>query len=406
MKIIFLNRYFYPDHSATSQMLSDLAFYLAEHQHEIHVITSRQIYDDPRAKLAPLEIFKSITIHRVWTSSFGRHFLPGRLVDYLSFYLCCCGCLFRICRKGDMVVAKTDPPMLSDTVAFVTRLRKAVLVTWLQDLFPEVATALNMRGFNKFTASLLQWLRNRSLHRAVTNVVVGEEMQSRLVREHIPAEKIRVIHNWADGELIKPLARTNNPLVREWGLQDKFIVGYSGNLGRGHDYEVILEAARKLKPHKQIVFLFIGGGAGIEKLKSVQQHDDLDNVVYQNYQRRETLTFSLGVSDIHLITLRPEMTGLMVPSKFYGVAAAGKPVLFVGTEECEIARIIREAQCGEIIKPGDGTGLADKILILQQSPSLLMEMGRRARKVFDEKFTSVHAFRQWELLLEKVISRR
>ena len=180
-------------------MLTDLAFYLAQHNHDIHVITSRQIYDDPGAKLTPRENVNGVTIHRVWTSSFGRHVLPGRLLDYLAFYLFCCRRLFFICRPGDIVIAKTDPPMLSVAVGFVTRLRKSGLVTWLQYLFPEVAVALQVRGFNKFTANLSQWLRNWSSHRAVMNVVVGEEMQSRLVRENIPAEKICVIHNWADG---------------------------------------------------------------------------------------------------------------------------------------------------------------------------------------------------------------
>ena len=403
MKIIFLNRYFYPDHSATSQLLSDFAFYLAKHNHEIHVITSRQRYDEPGARLPARENIHGVTIHRVWTSSFGRHFLPGRLLDYLSFYLGCSWRLFCICRQGDVVVAKTDPPMLSVAVGFVTRLRKAILVNWLQDLFPEVAMALQLRGFNSVTANILQWMRNRSLHRAVMNVVVGEEMQSRLIKENIPAEKIRVIHNWADGELIQPLARDNNPLVREWGLQDKFIIGYSGNLGRGHEFATILAAAENLKDYQDIVFLFIGGGENLERVRFEQRQRALNNIIFKPYQQREMLGLSLGLPDIHLITLRSEVTSLMVPSKFYGIAAAGKPVLFIGGGQCEIAQIIRETGCGDCIEAGEVDVLKGVILHLQCTPAVLLDMGMRARQIFDERYSSLRAFKHWDLLLSHVV---
>jgi glycosyltransferase involved in cell wall biosynthesis len=405
MKIIFLNRYFHPDHSATSQMLSDLAFYLAGRGHEIHVITSRQRYDEARANLVPQEYINGVTIHRVWTSIFGRSFLPGRLLDYLSFYLCCCWRLFRICRQGDIVVAMTDPPMLSVAVGVVTRLRKAKLVNWLQDLFPEVAMALHLWGFNAVTTNILQWLRNRSLHSAKMNVVVGEEMQSRLLSEDIPSGKISIIHNWADGDLIKPLARDNNPLVREWGLQDKFIIGYSGNFGRGHEFATILDAAENLKDYQDIIFLFIGGGEKFAMISSEQRRRALGNIIFKPYQEREMLCFSLGLPDIHLITLRPEMTGLMVPSKFYGIAAAGKPMVFIGAEHCEIAQIIRATGCGDCIEAGEVDVLTGVILHLRQNPAVLMDMGKWARQIFDERYSSGRALKQWEMLLSEIDGR-
>jgi colanic acid biosynthesis glycosyl transferase WcaI len=403
MKIIFLNRYFYPDHSATSQMLSDLAFYLAGHGHEVHVITSRQRYDNARADLDPQAHYHGVTIHRIWTSGFGRHFLPGRLLDYLSFYVSCCWRLFRICRQGDIVIAKTDPPMLSAAVGVVTRWRKAVLVNWLQDLFPEVAVLLHTRGINEFSAKVLKWIRDRSLHSARMTVVVGEEMQTRLVDEHVPGEKISIIHNWADGDLIRPVAKEDNPLLRVWGTRDKFVVAYSGNLGRGHDYQTILETAVQLMDYNDIVFLFVGGGANFERMQSEQNKRKLGNIIFKPYQTRELLRFSLGLPDLHLITLRPEMTGLMVPSKFYGIAAAGKPALFIGDSRCETARIIRETGCGDCIGTGAADVLAGLILHLQQNPAVISDMGKRARQVFDERYSSVRAFKQWEQLLSEIV---
>jgi colanic acid biosynthesis glycosyl transferase WcaI len=135
VKVVFVNRYFFPDHSATSQILSDLAFFLAERGWEVHVVTSRQRYDDAGAGLLPHEIVQRVRIHRVWTSGFGRRWLPGRAVDYLSFYLAAAWRLIALLSAGDIVVAKTDPPLISVVAAVAARMRRAKLVNWWQDVF-------------------------------------------------------------------------------------------------------------------------------------------------------------------------------------------------------------------------------------------------------------------------------
>jgi len=144
MKIVFLNRYFFPDHSATSQLLSDLTFHLASQGREVHVITSRQLYDEPDTPLLSKEVVNGVMVQRVWTSRFGRGSLPGRALDYLTFYLSTLFALLRTVSRGDIVVAKTDPPLLSLVVAPVAWLKGARLVNWLQDVFPEVAGAVGM----------------------------------------------------------------------------------------------------------------------------------------------------------------------------------------------------------------------------------------------------------------------
>jgi len=144
-KLIFVNRFFFPDHSATSQMVSDLAFALAAAGFDVQVVTSRLRYDDPAAELPGREAIAGVQVHRVRTTRFGRHLLPGRALDYLTFYLSAAWRLFRLLRRGDVVVAKTDPPLISVPVGWVAGLRGARLVNWLQDLFPEVAAALGIR---------------------------------------------------------------------------------------------------------------------------------------------------------------------------------------------------------------------------------------------------------------------
>jgi colanic acid biosynthesis glycosyl transferase WcaI len=144
-RVFFLNRYFFPDHSATSQILSQLAFHLAESGRNIHVITSQQIYDNPGACLAAQEVLRGVTIHRISSTQFGRSALLGRAIDYLSFYVAAWRLLFATADRGDILVPMTDPPLLSIIGMRVARRRRAHLVNWLQDIYPEIAAALNVR---------------------------------------------------------------------------------------------------------------------------------------------------------------------------------------------------------------------------------------------------------------------
>ncbi|MEZ5591140.1 MAG: glycosyltransferase family 4 protein [Gammaproteobacteria bacterium] len=315
MKIIFINRYFYPDHSATSQILTDLAFFLAGQGREVHIITSRQRYDDPAARLAAVDVVGQVQVHRVWTSRFGRAGLLGRTFDYLSFYLSAGWRAWRLSRRDDLLVSKTDPPLASMLGAWVARRRGARLVNWLQDLFPEVAVALNVRGMAGRVGQFLQRRRNASLHTAAINVVIGERMAQRLRAEGIPERQLCVIHNWADGDAIQPVAAATNPLRREWGLEGRFVIGYSGNMGRAHEFETLLNAMASLSIEQNplappIVFLFIGGGHQREHLQAEAQRRGITNVQFRAYQPRERLRESLGVADVHVISLRPELEGI------------------------------------------------------------------------------------------------
>ena len=385
-KIIFINRYFYPDHSATSQMVSDLAFDLGEQEWRVHVITSRQRYGDPASRLPAIETCQGITVHRIWTTRFGRLRLIGRSLDYVTFYLSAGWRLWRLARRGDIIVAKTDPPLISVVAGGVGRLRAAVLVNWIQDLFPEVASALGVPGMNGWVASMLRRLRNASLRIARMNVVVGDHMAARVRGEGINASRIRIIHNWADGAAIRPQNGAENPLRQKWGLADKFVVGYSGNMGRAHEFTTILEAATLLNSEPEIVFLFIGDGAQRPWIEESVREKGLQNFVFKPYQSREHLAQSLSVADVHLISLRSGLEGLMVPSKFYGIAAAARPVLYIGDLDGEIGAILRKADCGVVISEGDAGSLAAQVRRLDSEYDLCLDMGRNARAVFDQRF--------------------
>jgi len=411
MKLIFINRYFYPDVSATSQMLSGIAFGLAERGKKVTVITSRQLYEDAASRLPTKETLQGVEIRRAWTTRLGRHNLAGRACDYLTFYISASWLLWRISRKGDVVIAKTDPPMLSVAAGPIVRLRGCVLVNWLQDLFPEVAEASGIaRGLVfRSICGMLRALRNRSLKLAAMNVALGERMAAYLRRLGVSESRICTIPNWADGALVGPIDPSCNELRRTWGLRDKFVVGYSGNLGRAHEYKSLLRAIEYIEQlpdveqPTSIAWFFVGGGALYEALERDVRDRGLRSVRFAPYQPRERLAESLSSADVHLVSLRPGLEGLIVPSKFYGIAAAGRPTVFIGDDDGEIARLIRRHDCGVQVATDDGVRLAETILELCADRAYCQRMGANARRAFDAHFDRSIAVKQWLHLIDMLV---
>lgn len=399
-KVIFINRYFYPDHSATSQLLTDLTFALAREGMNVRVITSRQMYDDPLFKLSAIESVNGVSITRIWTSRFGRKWIWGRAIDYLTFYFSATWRLAFTVDQDDVIIAKTDPPLISVFAAAIAKLRTATLINWIQDLFPEIASALGVKGI-KLLASLLQNLRNFSLRLAKFNVVLGNRMAERVITQGINPHRIKVIHNWADGKEVKPIPHDRNRLRLEWALENKFVIGYSGNMGRAHEFRTIINTAEFLKTETDIVFLFIGNGAYRAWLEQEVIKRGLSNVVFKPYQEREKLPQSLGAADVHLISLLPALEGLIVPSKFYGIAAAGRPVLYIGDLDGEIPRILRDEKCGLTILPGEAEQMANCLRQWLANKELVAEMGRNARIVFERRFDKERALALWRGMLQQ-----
>lgn len=396
--IIFINRYFYPDHSATSQLLSDLVFHLGEEGKNVQVITGRYLYDSSENKLPALENIGSVSIKRIWTTHFGRGNLFGRAIDYLSFYFSAFFVLFRLIGKDDYVIAKTDPPMISVIASIITRLKSAKLINWTQDLFPEVGTELGIKVL-EYAKPVLLKLRNSALKNAYLNIVIGDTMKDKLIKLGIDNNKIKIIPNWSNGDTIYPVPASDNPLRGQWGLSDKIIIGYSGNMGRAHEFNTILDIAESLKYDEEYVFLFIGSGAKRQWIESEVQRRDLKNVIFKPYQDRELLHLSLSLPNIHFISLLPNLEGLIVPSKYYGVAAAGRPCLFIGDSCGEISRILKKYQCGYSINPGDVQKGVDIIKSMKTDIDDYTNMGINARNMYCENFDIDVALKSWMRIL-------
>jgi glycosyltransferase involved in cell wall biosynthesis len=192
-----------------------------------------------------------------------------------------------------------------------------------------------------------------------------------------------------------------------WGLSDAFVVGYSGNLGRAHETDTLIEAMVMMEEMAgtgatPVRWLFIGGGALLEPLKAETARRALTSVQFRPYQPGALLAQSLSAADVHLVSLRPELEGFIVPSKFYGVCAAGRPTIFIGDENGEIAHLIAQHRCGRAVAMGDGRGLARAILDLAADPAACRAMGARARCACLAGFDKEPATLRWEQLLLEV----
>ncbi len=394
-----MNRYFHPDQSATSQVLTDLVRELTARGFAVQIICSRQLYDDPGVRLPRREPAFGARIHRVATTHFGRSRLLGRTFDYATFYLSAAAALLGLLRQGDVLVVKTDPPLMSLLAAPLAAIKRVSLVNWQQDVFPEIATHLGANPLPRWLDRLLRRLRNASLRASRMNVVIGSRMRDYFVAAGIPRSKLRVIENWADADAIKPKLPDASALRTRLGLGDRFVACYSGNLGRAHEFDTLLAAAQTLKSDPTFVFLIIGGGVKMEALKRAVANLALDNFRFLPYQPRESLEDSLAAADVHLVSLLPVLEGLIVPSKLYGILAAGRPLIFIGDSDGDVARVIGEGGCGITVPVGGAGALVDVLRQMRTMPQIRAGMGTRARQLLCERYTLRDAVERWIALL-------
>jgi glycosyltransferase involved in cell wall biosynthesis len=403
VRLIILNQFFYPDHSATSQLMTDLAESLVAGGAEVTALAGRGLYNGGSG-LRKREEYRGVRVERAWSTGFGKSSAVGRLADYLTFYLGAALKLFSLPRHN-VVMALTTPPLIGLLALVACRARRMRFVALVQDVYPDVGVALGTFRRGGLLTGALDRLNRLILKGADRVIVLGGCMREVVASKGVAAERIDVIHNWADGEEIKPLAAgEENPFVAEQSLAGRFVVLFSGNFGRVNDFETPLEAARLLKRRDDIRFLFVGDGAKACDIEEFVRANDLPNVLVLPYQPRERLRHSLAAGAAHLVTLAPGLAGLSVPSKTYGILAAGRPLLFVGDARSDVARLVSENGCGAVVETGDAEGLARAISTWATDPVLVREMGRASRRLFERRFDRKHAVAAYTDSLKRCLS--
>ena len=390
-RIIFVNRVYWPSTLATAQLLTDLAEGLAARGWAVHVIAAGEASTRQNG----------VTIHRTGTAE--KHGgLISRALSHRRFLRAARWKLTTLVRPGDLVVPMTDPPLLAAAVAREATARGAQVVPWIQDIYPEIA-AVHFGRLADFFLSPLKVSRDSVWRSAATCVTLGEDMARTVARQGVPAARMAIIPNWAPRELHAPAPADAIAGCRQrWGVAGKFAVAYSGNLGRVHEFETILQAADLLRDRPEVVFLFIGQGARFDEVNAAAHARGLANVRLFPPEPRENLAASLAAADAHLVTLRPEYSALVFPSKLAGVLAAGRPVLFVGPVAGDIGQLVAREQCGAALAPGDCAGLAAAITRWQSDAGLRSGLGAHARATYERQFTGEAALARWDELLRRL----
>jgi len=269
-------------------------------------------------------------------------------------------------------------------------------------VYPEVLVRTGFLSENSWITRGLSWCSKWLYERMERVIVIGRDMQELVAaRLDDAAERIVLIPNFGDRDQIVPTPKDTNGVLEQLGLRDKFVVQYSGNLGRTHGLNHVMEAAQRLEQTSDVHFLFIGAGAMRNWILATCERLAIRNVSVLGYVQRNELTVSLNACDVSLVSFAQGMAGVSVPSRMYNILAAGKPIIAVADESSELARVVREAEVGWVVPPGQPDLIAAAVLEAQRSPERLIEMGLNARRA-SEQFTLARVVASYRNLIDDV----
>jgi glycosyltransferase involved in cell wall biosynthesis len=343
-RLLVVNQYYWPGVEATAHLLTELCQSLVD-EYEIRVLTGvlRGHEQLPRR-----EVRNGVEIVRVSSTAFERANLGLRALNYASYI----GSSLLQGLTGprpDLVLCMTDPPMVGDVGLAIARRFGVPLLVISEDVFPEIATQLG-RLNNRVLVATLRQLIGLYLKRADRVVAIGDTMRSRLEEKGAPADRIRVIPNWVDTEAISP-----RPLDNAWSrlnrLSGKFVVMHSGNIGHAQNLETLVRATTFLRDLDKLSVVLIGGGARYLDLVRLAQRLHADKLRSLPYQSRDVLPESLSSAHLHFVGLAEGLAGFVVPSRLYGIMAAGRPVIVAADPESETAQVVERIGCGIVIPP-------------------------------------------------------
>jgi colanic acid biosynthesis glycosyl transferase WcaI len=397
-RLLVLNQYYRPGVEATANLLADLCEALTA-DYDVTVVTGR-LHGQP--DLPAEEMLNGVLVLRTRSTAYDRTQLHHRAANYATYMA---DSLLRAMRvePPDVVLTLTDPPMIGDVGLVVARRFGVPLVVVSEDVFPEIAVELK-RLENPLVVGLLGRMVELYLKRAERIVAIGETMRERLTAKGAPASRVRVIENWVDTQAITPRPRPT-AWSRKKGLAGRFVVMHSGNVGHAQDLDTLVRSATFLRDLEDLRIVIVGFGARHTAVEALAHRLDVRSVVhFHPYQPRDVLPESLSTGDVHFVGLARGLSGFIVPSRVYGIMAAGRPVIAAADPDSETVRLVNEAQCGVVLPPGKPLILAETIRAAYEGKLPLDEMGARGREYVEREADRSVAFERYRALLGEVVS--
>ncbi|HEY9829353.1 MAG TPA: glycosyltransferase family 4 protein [Stenomitos sp.] len=387
IKLSIITQFFPPDYAATGQLIEELALQLGRLGLPVDIFTGQPGYAFHKESAPAIEQLDKVKIKRSRTTRIWSKRIRGKALNGVLFCLRSGVHLLRTRSRGDVLLLTTAPPFLPLLGYLVHKSFGLPYVCLLYDLYPDVAVELKVVSREHWAVRLWETINRHVWRRAQKVIVLSSTMKDRVVAKCPEIkDKITVIHNWADPNQIVPIAKHQNWFAKAFNLVDTFTVLYSGNMGRCHDMETILAAAKLLKD-QPIQFVFIGNGAKREGFRTQASQLGLHNCQFLPYQDKQNLPYSLTACDLSLVSVSPGMEGLVAPSKLYAALAAGRPLAIICEPHSYLRTMLQESGCGEAFSNGDAESLAAFIRRLAADSQLTKQMGQAGRRYLQSHFT-------------------
>ena len=337
-----------------------------------------------------------------WTTApGGGNGRAGKFLSMIAYMIsAAAGSLFG--PTVDRNLFLTQPPLFFLWGYVLKRLRGQAGYIVLMDLYPEVAIQAGLLKRDSAPAKLLRRLSHFGLRQADGVIVIGRTMRERVLEIGVSPERIHLIPNWADEEAIHPIRHANNRFRQDQGWQGKFVVLYSGNMGTAHYFDDLLEACRRMRSTESVIFAFIGQGRRRSEIEAFQQAHGLENMVLLPFQPQEKLAETLSAGNLQFVSLQSGYEGLVVPSKIYGILAAGLPTLYQGESRGEIALMLAEEDAGCVVGFGSAAEIERRILTYQGDPDLIARQSDHARELAEGPYSKQRACRRYTAVLGPV----
>lgn len=397
-KIWVVSEIYYPVTTSTGYYVTEIAEYLAKRGLNVHVICTNALYNQGGVKSSQKEeLHNGVAIHRILVPAIDKNSLIKRIVRLLISS-------YRMCRKirhsvgeGDKLLVVTNPAFLILLIPHIARKRSVNYTILVHDIFPENLVAIkNIISSSSIFYRTIKQLFDRAYSKADKCISIGRDMSEVLKKKKVQASHITLITNWAETQNIYPKDKRDTSLYKQLKLGDKFVFQFAGNLGRTQGITNLLKAL-SLIDLPMIHFLFIGDGVKYLEIKKYIHESHLKNVSLLGFQDRSLQNDFLNACDVGIVTLSDGMYGLGVPSKAYNIMAAGKPILYVGEKNSEIALCVEEYKIGWVVEAGNPEALADTILGIVADMDKYLFMKANARKVAENFFAK-------DIILEKYYS--
>ena len=375
MHILLLNEYFPPDTSATAKCAALVTEALTQ-KHHVTVVAGRPSYDPTEHHppyLLRREVRGNLIVERVGSTAYPRFEMRRRVSNYLTYLSLAVPRALSI--RSDIVLAMTDPPIEGIAGALVARLSSRPFVYNIRDMYPDMAVGGSIVRPGSFTArweSMHRW----ALRCAARVIVLGEDMRDRIVAKGVDPGRIVISRDGIN--IPESLPSPDNPVAREIRGDFRFVLVHAGNLGFYGAWQTLITAVRMLE-NEGVGLVFVGEGAMKAQVEAMAA--GCRAIRFLPFRPASEVPLVLSSGDMHVVTVKRGLEGVVVPSKLYPTLAAGRPVFGVAPEESDVVRIIRRSDCGLVANPDDPNTVVDAIRGVLQDSERLRHMGLRAREI-------------------------